>query len=72
MERLRKDFYVSDDYFKVPDHKLQASDLWRRLTSSGEELEALDREVRAVVGTDPTAVVINGFYNLLAVVQLPS
>lgn len=71
-ERLQKDFYVSDDYFKGPDHKLQASDLWWRLTSSGEGLEALVWEVQAVVGTDFTAVVVNGFDNLLAAVQLLS
>lgn len=70
MESLRSTFIVNDECFKTPDRQLQAIDLWRRLTSSGQGLVALERKVRAVVGTKPTAVVVNGFDNFLAVVQL--
>jgi hypothetical protein len=70
LERLKKDLTVSTGYFQVPGRVLQASDLWRRMLLSTEGLEDLDRVTKLVVGTNPTAVVADGFSNLLAVVHL--
>lgn len=39
---------------------------------AGEHLEALDRELNLVAGTEPTVVIFNGLVNLQAVVQLLS
>ena len=69
LERLRKDLTATKKYFKA-GHTLQASDMWKRLTASGVGVEALEHVVRSVVGTEPTAVVVDRFDNLMAVVQM--
>lgn len=67
--RLRKDFITTEKYFKA-ENTLQASDMWKLLTTSSGGFDALEHIVRQIVGTEPTAVVVDGFNNLMAVVQI--
>lgn len=70
MERLKKQIVQTASYFRAPERRLQASDMWRRLTLDAEHLDAIDREVIQVVSTKLTAVVANCFRTLMAVMQL--
>lgn len=49
-ERLWKDLTATEKYLKA-GNTLQASDKWKRLTTSGGGLEALEHVVRSVMGT---------------------
>lgn len=68
--RLKKTFIFSDNNYKAPGKRLQANANWQRLTLNYERLKALEHVVKSFVKTKLTAVVVYGFNNLLAVVQL--
>lgn len=60
---------MTKKYFKA-GRTLQASDIWKQLTTSGAGLEALEHVVQTVVCTELTAVIVDGFDNLMKVVQM--